>query len=44
MHNITEAIQACLEAYEEDELDTPQAELWGIPVFNFGPGHEPVTA
>ena len=31
LHNIIEAIQACLEAeYEEDVA--PSAELWGVPV------------
>ena len=44
MHNIMEAIQACLEAYEGDEPSMPAAELWGLPVLNFKPGKEPVPA
>jgi predicted RNase H-like HicB family nuclease len=32
LHNIREAIQACLEAYGDDEPSEPYAELWGIPV------------
>ena len=42
LHNIIEAIQACLEAeYEEDV--TPAAELWGVPVLGNEPQREGVS-
>ena len=34
LQNVIEAIQACLEAYEEDkDYEEPAVELWGVPVF-----------
>ena len=33
-HNVVEAIQACLEAYEKDgDYQEPAAELWAVPMF-----------
>lgn len=42
LHNIREAIQACLEAYGDDEPGEPSAELWGVPVLGDLDDSQPV--